>query len=69
MLSLIPCINHFNIITFFPRFQNGVIIMFYYYLLSITLIENYYIKNYTSKFLILTIFFNIGYHLDPNVSL
>ena len=72
---VIPCIQKFNIFEVFPRIQNGVIIMFYYYLFSITFCKgvNYMFINgiYSThvniayKFFIASLFFNIGYHLDP----
>ena len=73
---IIPCISKFNILQFLPRSQNGLIIMFYYYLISLTFCKsvNFIImgnnQNKTHslayKIFIAGFFFNIGYHLDPN---
>lgn len=74
-LLSIPCIQKFNIYQAAPRFQNGLIIMFYYYLFSLSFCEgaslifnrkcNAYKRDVVCKLFIASIFFNIGYHLDP----
>ena len=74
-LWCVPCIQKFNIYQAFPRFQNGLIIVFYYYLFSLSFCEcasfifysnrNTRKTSITCKLFIASIFFNIGYHLDP----
>lgn len=74
-LMSIPCIQKFNLYQTAPRFQNGLIIMFYYYLFSLSFCDGASLilnKNYNTKerdlsfkLFIASIFFNIGYHLDP----